>query len=159
MNLLLAAALILPALYSPAQTGVSADNDSTNRAAVTNLVERFDAAEQAYDVAALKQLLSERYIEISPAGEVDRYDRFLSFYTPDKKTEWPPLTLSVEEVRVFGDTAIEIATLNYSVPGPDGAKVTRSIRAAYTAQRQQGIWRLLGAQFTGVRPAPATPSK
>lgn len=124
--------------------------------AVPQLIRNFFAAEQAYDVPALSKLISSNYIEISPLGEVDRHDRFLGFYTPDKKKAWPPVTISDEEVRSFGDTAVEIATQSYSMTGPDGQPLTRSFRCTLIAHREAGTWKLVSAHFTGVRP-PAPP--
>lgn len=42
---------------------------------VAQLVRDFQAAEQAYDPAALARLTAEQYVEISPRGEVDERAR------------------------------------------------------------------------------------
>ena len=46
---------------------------------VTQLVKNFGAAEQAYDTGALSPLIIDRFIEVSPAGEIDGHDRFSAF--------------------------------------------------------------------------------
>ncbi len=79
---------------------------------VTQLVKNFGEAEQAYDAGALSPLISDRFIEVSPAGEIDGHDRFLSFYTADKRVPWPKFATKEEPIRVFGDTAIDIVTFS-----------------------------------------------
>ena len=133
----------------------SAVAQDSPQAAVSSLVKRFLAAEQAYDAQSLSQLISDQYVEVSPAGEVDAHDRFLGFYTPNKKTEWPPMQISEEQVRVFGDTAIEILRFTYTMPAPGGGVRPLEIRGSFTAHRENGTWKLLGAQYTGIRPVPA----
>jgi ketosteroid isomerase-like protein len=123
--------------------------------AVPALVRSFYAAEQAYDPAALAKLISRQYVEISPLGEVDAHDRFLGFYTPDKKADWPPFTLSEEQVRVFGSTAVDVLKLTYSMPAPDGTKHPMEFRVTFVAGLEDGQYKLLSAQFTGIRPAAA----
>jgi uncharacterized protein (TIGR02246 family) len=124
-------------------------------AEVTQLVQSFLTAEEAYDAATLSKLINERYVEVSPAGEVDAHDRFLSFYTQDKKIQWPPHTVSDKEVRVFGDTAVMILKDTYTMPGENGKSHTLEIRGSFLAQRESGTWKLLGAQYTEIRPVPA----
>ncbi len=133
-------------------SAVAQDNP---QAAVSSLVKRFLASEQAYDAQSLAQLISDQYVEVSPAGEVDAHDRFLGFYAPDKKTEWPPMQTSEEQVRVSGDTAIEILRFTYTMPAPGGGVRPLEIRGSFTAHRENGTWKLLGAQYTSIRPAPA----
>ena len=133
-------------------SNVSAQTDPANQ--VRALVKSFYAAEQAYDPNALRGLIDEQYVEISPAGEVDAHDRFLGFYAPDQKTEWPPMTLTDEQVRVFGDTAVEIAKISYAMKAADGTPRTLEVRVTFIAHRVENGWKLLGAQFTGIRPVP-----
>lgn len=127
---------------------------------VVRLVRGFLAAEQAYDPAALAQLTDERYVEISPRGEVDERARFLGFYQPAQRRDGPPLRVSEEQVRVLGATALDILTLTYTLPGPDGTARTYAVRATFVAHRGVGGWRLVGAQYTAILPArpPAVPA-
>lgn len=120
---------------------------------VAKLVRDFQAAEQAYDPAALARLTDARYVEVSPRGEVDERARFLGFYEPAQRKPWPPLAVSDEQIRVFGTTALDVLTLTYTVPGPDGTSRSRAVRAIFVAQRGAQGWRLLGAQYTGIMPA------
>jgi ketosteroid isomerase-like protein len=120
-------------------------------AAVQQLVQNFLSAEKAYDAASLSRLISESYVEVSPAGEVDEHDRFLGFYAPEKKTDWPPMSTSDINVRLFGDTAIEVVKFTYQMPGPGGTTRVMEIRGSFIAQKERGIWKLLGAHYTGIR--------
>ena len=139
-------ALVLSGSQMVAQSGASV--------AVPALVKGFMAAEQAYDAPALQKLISKQYVEVSPAGEVDAYDRFLGFYAPSEKIDWPPYTVSEETVREFQGVAIEIAKISYAMKGPDGSTHAMDIRATFVAQLEDGQYKLLSAQYTGIRPAP-----
>ena len=124
---------------------------------VKTLVQRFFAAEKAYDANLLEALIDPAYVEISPAGELDAHDRFLGFYTPDKKIDWPPMSVSEEQVRVFGDIAVDTLKTSYAMPDGKGGTRELAIRGSFVAQRQGSTWKLLSAQYTGVRPAAAPP--
>ena len=149
-------ALVLSAYLSMA---VSAVAQTAPDVAVPALVDKFLAAEKAYDSAALAKLIDAKFVEISPAGEVDEHDRFLGFYTADKKQEWPPMTVTEKHVRVFGDTAIEMVKVSYAMSGPDGKPHQLEIRSVFTAQRKGTEWKLIGAQHTGIRPVPTAATK
>lgn len=136
-----------------ATSGVAVGQDASNEA-VMKLVKDFVAAEKAYDAASLDRLISDQYVEISPAGEVDAHDRFLSFYAPEKKIAWPPMTISDEHVRMFGSTAVEVMKFTYQMPGANGQTRPMQIRGSFVAQRNAAGWRLIAAQYTGIRPTP-----
>lgn len=152
----LAASCGLLAVASHAQTPVAPAEQE-----VANLVRAFRAAEQAYDPAALAQLTDERYVEISPRGEVDERARFLGFYQPAQRQQWPPVSTSEEQIRVLGTTALDVLKLTYTLPGPNGTSRSQAVRATFVAQRGAAGWRLVGAQYTAIVPAtPAvTPAK
>ena len=123
--------------------------------AVHALVSSFLAAEKAYDAPALAKLISNDYVEVSPLGEVDAHDRFLGFYAPDKKIDWPAMTVTDEQVRVYGDTAVDVLKTTYAMPQKDGTTHPLEFRATYMARREGGVWKLIGAQFTRISAAPA----
>lgn len=77
----------------------------------------------------------------------------LTFYTSDKASAAPPMAMSTHEVRRYGDTAIVIRSVEYTVPGPGGAMVKRPIRATYVERRVRGRWLMASTQYTGVQPA------
>lgn len=128
---------------------------------VASLVRAFRAAEQAYDPAALARLTDERYMEISPRGEVDERTRFLGFYQPAQRREWPTVSVDEEQIRVLGTTALDILRLTYTLPGPAGTSRTQAVRATFVVQRGAAGWRLVSAQYTAIVPAmpPAAPAK
>ena len=138
-----------------AMTAVRSVAQLPDSAAVKVLVRQVQIAQQNYEAAKLSTLIDARYVEVSPAGEVDEHDRFLGFYAPSKRTEFPPMTVSEELIRVFGDTAVDIQKIGYTVTVPDGTTRALEIRATYTARREGMVWKLIGAQFTSVRTAPA----
>ena len=138
-----------------AQPGYAQSSTTKAEQEVAQLVRDFQAAEQAYDPAALARLTDVHYVEVSPRGEVDERTRFLGFYQPAQRKPWPPVAVSDEQIRVVGATALDVLTLTYTLPGPDGASRTRAMRATFVAQRSAEGWRLLGAQYTGIMPAAA----
>ena len=142
---------ILAVLMLTAVTSAHAVPRVGEDAVVKQLVENFLKAEQSYDATSLARMISESYVEVSPAGEVDEHDRFLSFYAPEKKTDWPPMSTSDIRVRMFGDTAIEIVKFTYQMPQPDGGTRSMEMRGSFIAQRENGTWKLLGAHYTGIR--------
>ena len=128
---------------------------------VSQLVRDFRAAEQAYDPAALARLTDEHYVEISPRGEVDERTRFLGFYQPELRKTWPPVSVSEEQIRVLGTTALDVLRLTYTLPGPAGTSRTQAMRATFIAQRSATGWHLVGAHYTAIVPAApaAAPAK
>ena len=76
---------------------------------VGELVQRFSAAQSTFDMATLKAVTADNYIEISPLGEVDPREKMLSFYV--RKDDKPRPAIAVDEIttRVLGDTAVGCA--------------------------------------------------
>jgi len=126
---------------APAMAAPAADKDP---AAV---VDAFAAAQAAFDPTALAQLTAPDYVEISPLGEVDPRDKMLSFYAPDKKQPYPPVTMSERTVRVTGEVALVTSRLAFG---------ERALRAVYVVRRDAGTWRLVSAQYTPIRVKPAS---
>lgn len=130
----------------------SAQRNQAADAPVLALVSAFSAARAQFDAKALDALLSSDYVEVSPVGEVDRRQEVLGFYAPSKATPAPPMTLSTDDVRRYGDIAVVVGSVNYSIPGPNGATVKRSMRVTYVARRVARHWLMASTQYTGVRP-------
>lgn len=139
-------ASIIVAVPGSAQITRAAD------APVLALVNAFSAARAQFDAKALDALLTSDYVEVSPVGEVDRRQAVLGFYAPNKATPAPPMTLGTDDVRRYGDIAVVIGSINYAIPGPDGATAKRTMRVTYVAQRVAKRWLMASAQYTGVRP-------
>jgi ketosteroid isomerase-like protein len=126
-------------------------------AAVTSLIEQFSSARNHFDAKALDNLLSPDYVEISPRGEIDRRPQVLGFYAPDKASPVPPTTIGTQDVRVHGDIAIVIGSVSYTLAGPTGGTVERTLRVTYVARRIGGHWLMASTQFTGVQPPKPAP--
>jgi hypothetical protein len=58
-----------------------------------------------------------------------------------------------------GDTAIEILRLTSTMSASRGGGRSARIRGSFTAHRENGTWKLLGAQYTDIRPAPTSAAK
>jgi ketosteroid isomerase-like protein len=119
--------------------------------ALVELVQRHAEAQRDFDQATLKAVTAENYVEVSPAGEVDSREKMLSFYAPEQKRASPQLTVTEPMVRLLGDTAVVLAKLNYTM-GAEGQARTFAMRASYVAQLKDGKWKLVSAQYTGIRP-------
>ena len=123
---------------------------------LTELVQRFTAAQTAMDVPQLAALTADNYVEISPLGDVDPRDKMLGFYKKDDKR--PPLpAVALDEVttRQFGDTAVVTAKLSFTRTVGGQARSV-SMRAGYVAVKTGGSWKLVSSQYTPMRP-PANP--
>jgi uncharacterized protein (TIGR02246 family) len=130
---------------------------ATPEAAVNDLVQRFTTAQSAVDRATLEALTADNYIEISPLGEVDPREKMLSFYV--KKDDKPITPVTVDEIttRVLGNTAVVLAKVSYAMT-VGGQTRTASMRSTFVALQQGGVWKLVSAQYTPIRP-PAAPAK
>lgn len=139
-------ALTLIAVPSDAHT------TQTSNDPVLALVQAFSDARNHFDVKALNTLLTPDYVEVSPRGEIDRRSAVLGFYTADKSTPVPPMTLAMQDVRNYGDTAIVIGSIDYVIPAPTGGTVQRTMRVTYVERQIRGRWLMASAQYTGVQP-------
>jgi ketosteroid isomerase-like protein len=115
------------------------------------LVQRHAQAQNSFDQAALTATTAEDYVEISPVGEVDSREKMLSFYAPEQKRPAPPLQVDEIVVRQSGDTALISARLSYTV-NQDGASRSFALRGGYVARLTDQQWKLVSAQYTGIRP-------
>jgi ketosteroid isomerase-like protein len=121
---------------------------AAEREALTNLVRSFTQAQHDFDLATLRALTAENYVEVSPLGEVDARDKMLGFYAPDQKIAAPPVTVTDFSVRLFGDSAAVIAKITYDVPGHP-----MTMRGTYIAHREASGWKLVSVQCTAIRPS------
>ncbi len=113
-------------------------------------VQAFSDARTRFDATKLNSLLTPDYVEVSPRGEIDLRPAVLGFYTADKANAAPPMVFSTQYVRRYGDTAVVIGSIEYTIPGPSGVGVKRTIRATYVERRVRGRWLMASTQFTGV---------
>jgi uncharacterized protein (TIGR02246 family) len=127
---------------------------------INTLLRGFTEAQKNYDAARLDELLAPDYVEISPAGEVDSRAKVLGFYAPEKKSarQGELISYELDEItsRIYGDTAIIIARLPFTMKTPDGQSMSRALRCTFVCRKTRGKWRIASAQYTGIRPtAPA----
>lgn len=124
---------------------------------INTLLRQFTEAQKNYDAAKLDEILAPDYVEISPAGEVDPRAKVLSFYAPEKKSERGELvSYGLDEIttRIYGDTAIVVARLPFTMKTPDGQTMSRAMRCTFVCRKTRGKWRIASAQYTGIRPPP-----
>jgi uncharacterized protein (TIGR02246 family) len=129
---------------------------------INTLLRRFTEAQKNYDAAKLDEVLAPDYVEISPAGEVDPRAKVLGFYAPEKKAErgGELTSYALDEIntRIYGDTAIVVARLPFTMKTPDGQSMSRALRCTFVCRKTRGSWRIASAQYTGIRPpSPAKP--
>jgi ketosteroid isomerase-like protein len=124
-------------------------------APLVTLVRDFVEAERQFDQKRLAAMITDDYAEVSPIGELDLHDAFLSFYTADNKHPAPVMTIGDTLVRRYGDAASMITSLSFERAGPDGQARAVSIRVGFLAVRSGGTWKLASAQYTPERPKPA----
>lgn len=124
---------------------------TTADVAVMELVQRYAQAQGSFDLSALRAATAEQFVEISPVGEVDSREKMLSFYAPEHQRPAPLLQIDEQAVRIVGDTALVTARLSYSI-NQGGVARAFALRGGYTARMVDGHWKLLSAQYTGIRP-------
>lgn len=129
-----------------------AQSSSASDAPVLALVQAFSDARNHFDAKALDALLAPDYIEVSPRGEIDQRQAVLGFYAADKAGPVPPMTLSTQDVRRYGDTAIVIGSVDVALPAPNGSTVNRKVRVTYVERRVGRRWLMVSTQYTGVQP-------
>ena len=119
---------------------------------VNDLVQRFTEAQHNMDVPALQALTAENYIEVSPLGDVDTREKMLTFYVKkDEKQVLPAMTVEDSTTRVLGDTAVVVAKISYASV-IEGQSRTFSLRSTFVAEKRNGVWKLVSAQYTPIRP-------
>ena len=119
---------------------------------VGDLVQRFTAAQQNMDVPTLQALTAENYVEVSPLGEVDPREKMLTFYVKkDDKQVLPATTVDEMTTRLLGDAAVVIAKVSYASV-IEGQSRTFSLRSTFVAEKRNGVWKLVSAQYTPIRP-------
>ena len=133
-----------------------------DEAAIRKAIDAMTTAQSAYDAAALDRLLTADYIEISPVGEFDPRAKVLTFYTPAEKEKSVGFTVNVEEdfrsIRVYGDTAIAIVELTFTMSKDGKPMPSRKMMATVVCRKERGTWKIASAQYTGIRPAAPQPA-
>ena len=152
--------LLLVFVQTRATTPPPADFKFKVEGEILGLVRQLAEAQKNYDAAKLDEILAPDYVEISPAGAVDPRAKVLGFYAPERRSErqGEMLSYGLDEItsRIYGDTAIVVARLPFTMKTPDGQTVSRALRCTFVCRKTRGKWRFASAQYTGIRPqAPA----
>lgn len=146
----IAGSTVLAAEAAPAAPSQPA---SSVQEPLLRLIGDFVRAQQDFDAKALGALTTADYLEVSPLGELDNRNKMLGFYAPEKKTAAPAAEIRAPLVRLYGDTAIVVATLAYTIQPPGQPALVREMRATFVARREADRWKLATAHYTGIRPS------
>ncbi|HEV2880773.1 MAG TPA: nuclear transport factor 2 family protein [Pyrinomonadaceae bacterium] len=161
MRRLMSCLPLLLLLFVPTQATPPANFKFKVEDEILGLVRQLAEAQKNYDAAKLDEILAPDYVEISPAGEVDPRAKVLGFYAPERKSARQGELISYEfdEItsRIYGDTAIVVARLPFTMKTPDGQSMSRALRCTFVCRKTRGKWRIASAHYTGIR--PPTPAK
>lgn len=154
--------LALPLLLLVSSITLAAQKPDKNEASILAVIDQLAAAQAAYDVKTLDHILSADYIEISPVGEFDPRGKVLSFYSPEAKVAAGPVRPSVAvvepSVRVYGDFAIAIVKLEFTIISEGKTLPPRGMRSTFVLRKVGKDWKITSAQYTGIRPAAPKPN-
>lgn len=129
--------------------------------AIRTAIDTMTTAQVAYDPAALDKLFTADYIEISPAGEFDPRAKVLTFYAPAEKEKLGGVSIEVTEdfrsVRTYGDTAVAIVELTFTMSKDGKAFPPRKMMATAVCRKERGTWKVASVQYTGIRPSSPAP--
>ena len=128
---------------------------------LTALVKRMTEAQSKFDPATLDKIFTSDFIEISPIGEVDPRDKTIGFYKPEANPQADKTSVSVTSdeflIRTYSNFAVVIARITYAPVGDAAAARTPlSIRATFVCRKENGVWKIGSAQYTGIRPPRPT---
>lgn len=148
-------------VFSVLATSTLSQTVSKDESELRSLIEKATTAQIDFDPMSLDKILTMDYIEISPLGEFDTRDKVLGFYAPAEKTKMEGMTAVVDpseySIRIYKDSAIVIARLDYTMTSQGKALPPRRIRATYVCRKEKSGWKIASAQYTGIR--PPTPPK
>lgn len=118
-------------------------------------------AQMSYQPEALDKIFAADYIEISPVGEFDPREKVLGFYKPEMKPDSSKMTATVEatdfSIRHYDKFAIVITRLNYTRTAGGKTLPPVSMRATIVCRKEKGEWKIVSAQYTGIRPPQPAP--
>ena len=144
-------------------SSISVFAQSKDDAALKSLVKQMTAAQTSFQTDALDKILTADYIEISPLGEFDQRAEVLDFYKPEAKPPADKMSATTAatdfSIRNYGDFAVVIAQLNYTITMDGKTLPPRSMRVTYVCRKENGAWKIASAQYTGIRPPQPPPAK
>ena len=114
------------------------------------LVERHIKAQAEFDQATLAAITHSKFVEISPKGELDEREKMLSFYSADKKTKAPEMTMREVSKRDFGETQFIVMVLSYQIAMQNQTRQFQ-MRASFVTCKENKEWKICSAQYTPMR--------
>jgi hypothetical protein len=115
------------------------------------LVKRYTQAQHDFAPERIDALVTRDFFEVSPVGEVDPREKVLGFYLPANKRDASEMEVSEPVAHVFGDSgAIMVRLSGTATVG--GEKRSYAFRGGFVAAREDGKWKLVSVQYTGIRP-------
>lgn len=148
---------VLLMLFSCVSVFAQSKNDEQLKA----LVKQMTDAQTNFQPDVLDKILAADYIEISPLGEFDPREKVLGFYKPELKPPADKSTVKVEtdefSIRQYQDFAVVITRLNYTITSDGKPPAPFSIRATFVCRPENGVWKIVSAQYTGIRPPRPAP--
>ena len=113
-------------------------------------------AEQAADIDALADLLTDDFAGIGPLGFTLSKQDWLARHTPGGGLRYASFDLHEVQIRVYGDAAI--ARVRQDVDGTyHGNPIPAASRATLVLVHAAGAWRLAGIQMSFVAGTPGAP--
>jgi ketosteroid isomerase-like protein len=133
---------------------------SKDESALTELVSQVFNAQSKFDPATLEKSYASDFIEISPVGEVDNREKAISFYKPEANPEGSKvkITVTADEfvIRTYRDFAVVIARISFAQPETSARPPVR-LRVTLSCRKSNGAWKIVSAQYTGIRSTPRRP--
>lgn len=130
-------------------------------AALESLIKQHVDAQTSFDRAKLDAITSADYIEISPAGEFDPKAKMLDFYKPEMKPNGIEVSTRLNEfsTRAYDKFGVVIVRIDYAMTRNGSPLPPRSMRATFACRKEKGVWKIVSAHYTGIRPSAPPPSK
>lgn len=146
-NLLILTTIILS--WGGMQVVYASSNETES--ILLHLINRHVDAQIHFDSSTLTSITDESYLEVSPVGEVDLRAKMLEFYSPEHKRPGPKVAIEEPQVRIYGDTAVILGKLAYTMALPQGDLKHFAMRGTWVASKIGADWKLVSAQFTAIR--------
>lgn len=148
---------VLLMLFSCVSVFAQSQNDEQLKSLVNKMIE----AQTNFKPEVLDTILAADYIEISPVGEFDPREKVLGFYKPELKPPADKSTVKVEadefSIRQYNGFAVVITRLNYTITSEGKPLSPYSLRATVVCRQEKDGWKIVSAQYTGIRPPRPAP--
>ena len=142
-------------------SSVSVFAQSKDDEKLKSLVKQMTDAQINYQPEILDQIFAADYIEISPVGEFDPRAKVLGFYKPELKPPADKSSTTVEaadfSIRKYGKFAVVITKFNFTLTSNGKPNPPFSMRATLVCRREKSAWKIVSAQYTGIRPPRNAP--